>query len=399
VAFAAGNVPFWRERITIDLEKADSLETALSLLPVLSRAEVRDNLAALQAEDLPAGHHAAGERTSSGSTGMVVAVKTTNIWLEWQNALTFRTQLWAGRELERSVAVIRRFPTGAAPYPQGLSVPFWAARSVLPVPTGPSHHLETAGVSVEQQWEWLARTKPDYLMTYPSIVRALAERAASFGRPAPLMGISTVGEVVDPDVRELAVRHLDAPVYDIYSSEEAGVIALECPVASLYHVQAEALIVEILDEDGRQCKPGATGRVVVTPLFNYAMPLIRYDIGDFAQVGEICGCGRNLPTLERIMGRRRNMLTLSDGRRFWPSFSARRLQKIVPIREHQFRQTAPNVIEALLVTEAPISDAQEAEMRKIIGDGLPAPFDIRIRCLPDIPRPASGKYEEFVSAI
>jgi len=106
-----------------------------------------------------------------------------------------------------------------------------------------------------------------------------------------------------------------------------------------------------------------------------------------------------LRVLERIMGRRRNMLTLPDGRSFWPSFSARRLQKIVPIREHQFRQTAPLVIEALLVTEAPISPAQESAMRDIINAGLPMGFDIRIRCLDAIPRSTSGKYEEFVSAI
>jgi hypothetical protein len=93
------------------------------------------------------------------------------------------------------------------------------------------------------------------------------------------------------------------------------------------------------------------------------------------------------------------MLTLPDGRSFWPSFSARRLQKIVAIREHQFRQTAPLVIEALLVTEAPISPAQESAMRDIINAGLPMGFDIRIRCLDAIPRPTSGKYEEFVSAI
>jgi phenylacetate-CoA ligase len=358
---------------------------------------VRDNLALLQAEQLPAGHQLVGERTSSGSTGMVVAVKTTNVWLEWQNALTFRTQLWAGRDLDRPIAVIRRFPTGTAPYPQGLTDGSWAPPFVFPMPTGAAFYLETAGVSLEQQSEWLGRIKPDYLMTYPSIVRALAERAVLHGRPTPLLGISTVGEVVDPETRELAVRYLDAPIYDIYSSEEAGVIALECPVAPVYHAQAEALVVEILDESGNGCAPGETGRVVVTPLFNYAMPLIRYDIGDFAQAGGLCGCGRGLPALERIMGRRRNMLTLSDGRHFWPSFSARRLQKIVPIREHQFRQTAPDVIEALLVTEAPISEAQEAEMRKIIGDALPAPFDIRIRCLEKIPRPVSGKYEEFVS--
>ena len=401
VRFAARNVPFWRSSVATEaIERAATLHEALSALPILSRAALRDNLTALRATDLPSLHQAAGERTSSGSTGMVVAVTTSNVMLAWQHALAFRPQLWAGRDMQRAIALIRKYPKDMAEYPEGLAQPHWAPPSVFPFATGPAFLLTTSNTSLAQQWEWLERISPSYLMTYPSIVRAFAERAAAKGkRPALLRGITTIGEVVDPELRELAVRYLDAPIYDIYSSEEAGTMALQCPNCTVYHVQVEALILEVLDPDDRPCRPGETGRVVVTPLFNYAMPLLRYELGDFALVGEPCPCGRALPVLERIMGRRRNMLTLPDGRSFWPSFSARRLQKIVPIREHQFRQTAPLVIEALLVTEAPISPAQESAMRDIINAGLPMGFDIRIRCLDAIPRPTSGKYEEFVSAI
>ena len=93
------------------------------------------------------------------------------------------------------------------------------------------------------------------------------------------------------------------------------------------------------------------------------------------------------------------MLMMPDGRSYWPSFGARRLQQVVPMREHQFRQIAPGVIEALLVTEAPVDTAQENEMKRIINAGLPMPFEVHIRCVSEIPRPAGGKYEEFVSLI
>jgi len=401
VAFSAQKVPFWRQRISADaIQRANTLQEALNALPILRRATLRDNLAGLRAGELPPGHQAAGERTSSGSTGMVVAVATSNVMLAWQSALAFRAQLWAGRDLQQKIALVRKYQKGEAEYPDGLSAPFWAPPSVFPFPTGPAFHLSTSNTSLAQQWEWLEKISPSYLMTYPSIVRALAERVASEGkRPAPLRGITTVGEVVDNDVRELAIRYLDAPIFDIYSSEEAGTIAMQCPDSPGYHVQADALILEVLDDGGRPVETGGTGRVVVTPLFNYAMPLLRYELGDFAQVGAPCLCGRAFPALGRIMGRRRNMLTLADGRSFWPSFSARRLQKIVPMREHQFRQTAPGVIEAWLATEAAITPEQEAAMRDIINAGLPMPFDVRIRCVPEIPRPVSGKYEEFVSAM
>jgi phenylacetate-coenzyme A ligase PaaK-like adenylate-forming protein len=61
--------------------------------------------------------------------------------------------------------------------------------------------------------------------------------------------------------------------------------------------------VEVLDEEGRPCAPGETGRVVATSLNNFAMPLIRYETGDTAEVGAPCPCGRGLPVLTRIMGR------------------------------------------------------------------------------------------------
>src|SRR5690606_29109428 len=110
---------------------------------------------------------------------------------------------------------------------------------------------------------------------------------------------------------ELASRHLrerlraiwGASLTDTYSASEVGVMALQCPHSGQYHVQSEVALVEVIDAAGRPCAPGEMGRVVVTPLHNFAQPLFRYDIGDLAEVGEACACGRGLPTLARIIGR------------------------------------------------------------------------------------------------
>lgn len=400
VRFASREVPFWRDRLPAQkVEDASELGEALAALPILSRSALRDNRNALRAASLPAGHHAAGERSSSGSTGMMVSVGITDVVLAVQHGLTLRTHLWAGRDFARSLAVIRRLKSGEARAPSGHKAPHWGPRAVFPFPTGPSLYLNSHNTSVDEYWDWLAREQPAYLLTYPSIVRALAERAAKEKRkPAPLENITTIGELVDEELRALAANHL-APIHDLYSSEEAGLMALQCPISAFYHVPCESLIVEVTDGEGRACPAGQTGRVLVTTLMNYATPLLRYDIGDFAQMGEACACGRGLPTLSRILGRRRNMLTLSDGRTFWPSFGARFMQKIVPVIEHQFRQTEPDVIETWLVTEGEISRAQEQELRAIVAASLPAPLEVRIRRVSAIPRPASGKHEEFVSVI
>src|SRR3546814_9801972 len=65
-------------------------------------------------------------------------------------------------------------------------------------------------------------------------------------------------------------------IADLYSTQEAGYLALQCPEHEHYHVQSEAVLLEVLDEEDRPCRPGEVGRVVVTPLTNFAMPMIRY---------------------------------------------------------------------------------------------------------------------------
>ena len=137
----------------------------------------------------------------------------------------------------------------------------------------------------------------------------------------------------------------------------------------------------------------------MTPFFNYATPLIRYELGDYAEVGEPCPCGRTLPVLKRILGRTRNTLVLPDGRRFWPHFGSRALRKLAPIVQHQYVQTEANVIEARLVTERPLTPAEEEALRASILGNLPIPYDIKFAYYDEIPRSAGGKYEDFISAV
>ena len=74
-----------------------------------------------------------------------------------------------------------------------------------------------------------------------------------------------------------------------------------------YHVSAESVFMEILDEDCKPTKPGNVGRVVVTSLYNYAMPFIRYDLGDRVEVGWSGTCARQLPALRKILGRTKSV--------------------------------------------------------------------------------------------
>jgi dihydroorotase len=148
------------------------------------------------------------------------------------------------------------------------------------------------------------------------------------------------------------------------------------------------------------CGTGETGRVLVTPLHNYAMPLFRYEIGDYAEVGGRCACGRGLPLLRRILGRERNALLVAPtGERYWPAFGSRKLAQLAPIVQHQFVQKSLDRIEARLVTERPLTRAEERSLRAYIVANLPYRFALDLAYFDEIPRNASGKFEDFVCEV
>jgi phenylacetate-CoA ligase len=168
------------------------------------------------------------------------------------------------------------------------------------------------------QFAAICERAPVYINTMPSnLLRLALEAQRRNEHPSIPISIS-VAEYLAPETRQVAEACFGGRVIDIISSAEAGVIAIQCPVSSQYHIQSEIVLTEILDANGRPCRPGEVGELVVTPLYNYALPLIRYRSGDFVVCGTPCTCGRALPTIERFAGRREHMFEFADGSRRLP---------------------------------------------------------------------------------
>jgi phenylacetate-CoA ligase len=198
-----------------------------------------------------------------------------------------------------------------------------------------------------------------------------------------LRAVLTYGEPVPADVRAACRETWGVPVQDMYCCEELGYIAMQCPLHEHYHVPSETVLVEILDEQGHPCAPGQVGRVVLTPLHSFVMPLIRYAIGDYAAVGGPCPCGRALPVLQRILGRERNRVILPDGRRTWPDISA--LWAAIPdVEQIQLVQRSPDHVEVRYVREQPLSAAEEHASGERIHHALGYPFGLTFTVLPPL---------------
>ncbi len=393
---AAKTVPHYAQYLSgFDLQEPLTY-TRLRSLPILTRAMVQNASDTLTASSYPEDHGPVSTSSSSGSTALPIAILHTSLSTNWHRALTLRSRLWAQNRLDRKLAAIRRYTSPKANYPDGMHGNVWADDLTIPTVSGPFCGLNIA-TPLDLQIKWLQQEKPAILLTFPSNLEALCQYMNDTGIQLPsIRHVQTLGEALPDDLRAAVRKTFRTRLFDTYSAAEVGEIAIQCPDHDHYHIQSEALHVEVLNDLGDPCQPGETGRVIITALHNYAKPLIRYDIGDLATVGSPCRCGRGLPVLEKIMGRHRNMMVTSSGALFWPSFGLKSSSRVTPIKQAQYIQHSVNDLEVRCVCERRLTDAEEESVRDIIHSRLPEKTGIRFSYAEKLDRGASGKFEEFI---
>jgi phenylacetate-CoA ligase len=245
----------------------------------------------------------------------------------------------------------------------------------------------------------LQRYRPDVIVAYTSALytfaRMIAERRL---KPFAPKSIIVGAEKLHPFQREFIEEVFEAPVFETYGCREFMLIGAECERRQGLHLTMENLLVEILDDDGRPAAPGAEGNVVVTDLFNYGMPFIRYANGDRAVAGwGKCSCGRGLPLLRRVVGRRLDVLHTPDGRRVPGEFFPHLLKDHAAVKSFQVVQDAPDRIELRVVADGRLTHETRrqilTEIRQVLGDAVR--FDLLL--VDDIPLTASGKLQVVVN--
>jgi phenylacetate-CoA ligase len=362
-------------------------------VPLLTRRDLQHHSAEFMSRLLPPGHIITHRNKTSGSTGESLEVVCTQVTGFFWQSLAFRDDLWHQRDFSGCMVAIRSGRYKADPMAVH-DLPSWGPISHSLYRSGPMtlfYHL----TPLPRQVELLEARSPHYLLTYPSNARALCRYSRKRKVRLPnLQAVHTYGEPITPDVRAACRETWGVPVQDVYSCEELGFIALQCPQHEHYHVQSESVLVEILDEQGQPCSPGQIGRVVLTSLHNFAMPIIRYAIGDYAEVGPPCPCGRGLPVLTKILGRRRNRVVLPDGRVTWPNIGE--IWAAIPdVDQIQLAQIGSDHVEVRFARQQPLSPSEEHAIRGSIRQALGHPFRLTFRGHETIARQANGKYETF----
>ena len=400
VDFATRNIPFHANRLrAAGIEPGTPLTWhSWSRIPVLTRREVQSAGDALHAAQIPASHGRVGEVASGGSTGVPVRVRKSELAdLMWQ-ATQIREELWHREAVTSSLVVIVRTPKHfteaqkkASKSSSGLTLPHWGGSQSQIWTTGPLHMIDL-DQSAETYVDFIIGHAPHYIYTTPSTLRLILWHCRNRGITFPaLRAIWTRSETVDDALRDLCRDVLGVRIVSNYSAAETGYIALQCPSSTALHVQSETCLVEILDAASNPVPPGASGRVIVTPLHNFATPLLRYELGDEAEAGDQCPCGSGLPLLNRIVGRTLDHLTHPDGRRQQFFLDHYSLSKIRAVKEYQVIQKNLQRIEVLLAVARPLTNEEAATVRAVLVAALGTDFEIDLSYCERIPRTAAGK--------
>lgn len=245
----------------------------------------------------------------------------------------------------------------------------------------------------------LAHLRPAAIIAYTSPMYAWARALEEQGiRPYSPSSIVVGAEKLHAFQRELIERVFGAPVFETYGSREFMLIAAECDRHEGLHLTMEHLLVEVLDDEGRPTPDGEEGNVVITDLYNYGMPFIRYANGDRAIAGWAeCGCGRSLPLLRKVVGRRLDILSTPDGRRIPGEFFPHLLKEFAAIKRFQVIQQRPDEIELRLLTTGDWTPDDQRRLHQQVCAVTGPELTMSYRHVSEIALTASGKLQVVVN--
>jgi phenylacetate-CoA ligase len=297
------HVPYYRnafEKLGLVPEDISSFE-AYAQLPVLTKAEIQDRFDDLVADNVD--RSALALNSTGGSTGVPLNFYQDDNYVQWADAARLRAwRYMAGvgeKELEAVLwGAVRDIGTGIT-FKQ-LLYNFVREGTLT---------LNTFDLDVPKLTEYLKYfnlLKPSIVRGYASSLYYVACHIEKEGvRIHKPKAVISSTEVLHARMRETIERVFGAKVFDSYGCRELSQIATECEAHNGMHLVFENQYVEVSGED-----------ILLTNLNNFAMPFLRYKVGDLASSIDAspCSCGRHAPRIVNLLGRDNDNIELADGK-------------------------------------------------------------------------------------
>ena len=369
-------------------------------VPQLDKSLLRAHYEEMKSSDLEQRHWF--ENWSGGSTGEPARFIQDGVFDSWVTATKIQFDEWSGYRIGDRKAILwgsardidhqrHPFRTRAARW---LSNEKW-----LRAFGGLSDDDMLAHAGVIEQF------RPIQLLAYAESAFDLARCIERTGTVVtPPGSVMTSAGTLHPQMRKTIERALGAPVFNRYGAREVGDVACECDRHQGLHVSAPWQYVEILRPDGAPAGPGEDGELVITNLANYAMPLIRYRIGDLGSwAGKPCSCGRSWPLLARVSGRVVDMFLTSDGRRIPGGyFVFLMLDTHSWVQRYQVVQESLGRVEVYLQVrdeQRALANAQAEGIRLEIIKVMGSDCSVGIHLVDEIRPSDSGKFLHTISKV
>ncbi len=329
-------------------------------------------------------------KSTGGSTGQPFSFEYTRESYERRMAVMMRGYAWAGwRQGDRRLDV---WGTEIAPVSALRQAKMRLHDAVLGRRVVSCFDMTQD--NLERYRREIDRHRPKVVVGYTSALVELARwiERNDGARWAP-QAVITAAEMLSSEQRALLERSFRAPVFHTYGCREFMLIGAECDRHDGYHLSADHLVVELTDDAGRTLDDG-TGQVTVTDLHNFGMPFVRYLNGDLASRSSAharCACGRCLPLLGAVEGRRLDVLTSPDGRIIPGEFFPHLMKDFSSIEAFQVRQTREDRLRVLLVGQREHGEADLARLRERVAHQTGPAMAIEVEWVDTIPLTPSGK--------
>jgi phenylacetate-CoA ligase len=308
VKYAYENVDFYHKLLRENRLKPDDIRdrSDLNRLPIIRKSMIRDDPSAFLSKQFDPSKLRC--LSTSGSTGKPMFIYISPIEDIIRKVRHLRANTSCGQKIRDRWVII------TSPKHFGTSTRLQRIFGFyVPIPV-------LVFSSVEEQISTIELLNPDVLDGYSSSLLLLAKGVEAKGidtiHPKFIIGGA---ELIDDTSKRFIEDVFAVPFYDQYACVEFDRISWQCPEKVGYHIDSDSLILQFMDDEGTEVAKGEKGEIVCTSLFNYAMPLIRYEIGDIGTESvETCSCGRKLPLMKVIEGRSDSVIQLSDGRLISP---------------------------------------------------------------------------------
>ena len=377
---ARDNVPFYKDRLNCVFRSDGIIDwSRWTEIPILTKADLRDHGSQLSARRLPIGHGVKKSFYSSGSTGIPVKVTTTSL------AEIVRRSLWT-----RYYAL------------NEISAPFKTIKFWFTLPGEKSFNgkrFETMdgqlygnrNLSLAIQLDVIAETAVTRLAEFTTTLVQLADENLKRRQPVRLAVVVAYGMGLCIADRVLLEKSFGARVLSPYSSKEGGIMAFQVQPDTHYVVCAEAIVPEFLPAEGSE----ELSRMIITPLFNAAQPLIRYDQGDLVKLTPKTYKNGALPVIAEIRGRVDDFFMLKGHRVPIAGLQEDMLRKQLRAKAFQVAQIGDNTIEVRYVAGRYMTPGRKAALTRHMRVKLQQDFDVDYVKLKVIPSTSSGKQQRF----